>query len=100
NFGGKKSFLGAFYPPASVLIDPTLLKTLPADHLRYGLAEIIKISVIYDTELFNLVATHSAELLRSGFQEPYECSRRVLRLAAQRMLEALQPNLYEDQGYK
>ena len=100
NFGGKKSFLGAFYPPASVLIDPTLLKTLPIAYLRYGLAEIIKIAVICDGELFNLVANHSAELLTSGFQEPFECSRRVLRLAALRMLEELQPNPYEDQGYK
>ena len=100
NFGGKKSFLGAFYPPASVLIDPTLLKTLPIAHLRYGLAEVIKIAVICDSELFNLVANHSAELLASGFQKPFDCSSRVLRLAALRMLEQLQPNPYEDQGYK
>jgi 2-epi-5-epi-valiolone synthase len=100
NFGGKKSFLGAYYPPESVFIDPTFLKTLPVAHLRYGLAEIIKIALVCDPELFRLVADHSARLLRSGFQEPFACSRRVLTLAAARMLEELQANPYEDQSYK
>src|SRR5205085_7285942 len=35
NFDGKKSFLGVFYPPESVIIDPLFLKTLPVSHLRY-----------------------------------------------------------------
>jgi 3-dehydroquinate synthetase len=100
NFGGKKSFLGTFYPPESVLIDPTFLKTLPLAHLRYGVAEIIKIALICDAELFSLVADHSARLLRSGFQEPFASSRRVLTLAATRMLEELQTNPYEDLSYK
>jgi 2-epi-5-epi-valiolone synthase len=100
NFGGKKSFLGAFYPPEAVLIDPTFLQTLPVAHLRYGMAEIIKIALICDAELFSLVADHSARLLRSGFQDPFACSRRVLTLAAARMLEELQANPYEDQSYK
>jgi 2-epi-5-epi-valiolone synthase len=100
NFGGKKSFLGAFYPPEAVVIDPTFLKTLAVAHLRYGLAEILKIAVVCDARLFKLVAGHTASLLRSGFQEPFADSRRVLRQAAARMLEELQANPYEDQSYK
>jgi 3-dehydroquinate synthase len=100
NFGGKKSFLGAFYPPSSVLIDPTFLETLPVAHLRYGLAEIVKIAVIRDAELFELIANHSAALIDSGFQKSRACSRRVIWLAAQRMLEEMEPNLYEDRSYK
>jgi 3-dehydroquinate synthetase len=100
NFGGKKSFLGAFYPPESVLIDPTFLKTLPVAHLRYGLAEILKIAVTCDAALFKLVADHTQRLLRSGFQDPFACSRRVLMQAATRMLEELQANPYEDQSYR
>jgi 2-epi-5-epi-valiolone synthase len=100
NFDGKKSFLGVFYPPESVIIDPHFLKTLPARHLRYGLAEILKIAVARDAALFRLVADHSERLVRSGFQAPLVCSRRVLRRAAARMLEELQENPYEDQGYR
>jgi 3-dehydroquinate synthetase len=100
NFGGKKSFLGAFYPPSSVLIDPTFLETLPAAHLRYGLAEIIKIAIVRDAELLDLVADHAPTLIHSSFQNPFQPSRHVLWRAAQRMLEELEGNLYEDRSYK
>src|SRR6185369_8716447 len=53
-----------------------------------------------DAALFRLVADHSQRLLRSGFQAPFACSRRVLKRAAARMLEELQENPYEDQSYR
>jgi 3-dehydroquinate synthetase len=100
NFDGKKSFLGVFYPPESVIIDPRFLKSLPVSHLRFGLAEILKIAVARDAALFRLVATHSEQLLRSGFQAPYVCSRHIVQRAVARMLEELKENPYEDQSYR
>jgi 3-dehydroquinate synthetase len=100
NFGGKKSFLGCFYPPEKVLIDPLFLRTLPVSHLRCGLAEIIKIALVRDPKLFDLVEAHAPSFLVNGFTEPYAESRDVLWFAAKGMLEELATNAYEDQTYR
>ena len=47
-----KNLVGAFHQPAAVVIDPDVLKTLPADHLRAGFAEILKHGVIADAAYF------------------------------------------------
>jgi 3-dehydroquinate synthase len=100
NFAGKKSFLGCFYPPEAVLIDPAFLRTLPQQLLRVGLAEIIKIALVCDAELFELVVAHGADLLTSSFAAPGEPAKRVLWLSIQRMLEELEQNPYEDRTYE
>jgi shikimate kinase / 3-dehydroquinate synthase len=41
-----KNLIGAFYQPPLVVIDPVLLKTLPARELNAGWAEIVKHAVI------------------------------------------------------
>ncbi len=41
-----KNLVGAFHPPRAVLADPNLLRTLPAEHWRYGLAEVVKHALI------------------------------------------------------
>lgn len=52
DFEGVKNAVGAFYPPRGVLIDPTVLATLPLRQLRAGLAEIVKIAATCDAALF------------------------------------------------
>lgn len=47
-----KNLVGAFHQPAAVIIDPTVLRTLPPAHLRAGFAEIVKHGVIADAEYF------------------------------------------------
>ncbi|MBD2257281.1 3-dehydroquinate synthase [Pseudanabaena sp. FACHB-2040] len=56
-----KNLIGAFHQPRLVLIDPQVLKTLPAREFRAGMAEVIKYGVIWDTELF--AALEAAERL-------------------------------------
>lgn len=55
NFGGVKNVVGAFYQPKKVLIDPDLLKTLPARQVSNGLAEAVKMALTSDRELFELL---------------------------------------------
>lgn len=43
-----KNLVGAFHPPAAVIADPDVLRTLPPVQLRAGLAEAIKHGVIAD----------------------------------------------------
>lgn len=61
NFGGVKNSVGAFYQPKKVLIDPDLLKTLPARQIANGLAEAIKMALTCDKELFALLENESIE---------------------------------------
>ena len=75
NFCGKKNYLGCFYPPSAVVIDPHFLTTLPIRHLSNGFAEIIKIAIACDAELFDLIADHQEAFLRTALQEPPDYAR-------------------------
>ena len=52
NHPGGKNLIGAFHQPRLVLIDPSVLATLPVQEFRAGMAEVIKYGVIGDSELF------------------------------------------------
>ncbi|UII29250.1 3-dehydroquinate synthase [Fulvivirga maritima] len=48
DFNGYKNHIGLFKEPIAVIIDQTFLKTLPANELRSGFAEVIKHHLIAD----------------------------------------------------
>lgn len=47
-----KNLAGAFHQPALVVVDASLLRTLPARHVRAGLAEVVKMGFATDAGLF------------------------------------------------
>lgn len=47
-----KNLVGAFHPPALVVVDPVVLQTLPARELRAGYAEVLKHGIIVDKQYF------------------------------------------------
>lgn len=49
---GVKNIVGAFYQPKGVFIDPDVLKTLEKRQFSSGMAEIIKMAISLDRELF------------------------------------------------
>lgn len=52
NARSGKNLVGAFHQPAMVLIDPTVLGSLPPRELSAGLAEVIKYGLIDDADFF------------------------------------------------
>ena len=55
DFIGHKNIIGAFNQPKLVLIDPSVLKTLPIRQLKNGYAEMIKHALIASGELFDIL---------------------------------------------
>jgi 3-dehydroquinate synthase len=64
DFREGKNLVGAFHQPRAVVIDPSVLTTLPRREVRAGLAEVVKYGVIQDPELLRYV-TQSAKLLQA-----------------------------------
>jgi 3-dehydroquinate synthase len=70
-----KNLIGAFYQPEAVYIDTDFLKTLPKREFAAGIAEIVKMAVMFDKEYFDF-------LVGADFNEKY-----ILEMAIQRSVE-------------
>lgn len=101
NHGKHKNRLGAYHASEKVFLDFSLLKTLPEDQVRNGMAELIKISVVGNAEIFAMLETHGTELLRTRFghlegtAELRAVADRLTYAAIATMLELEAPNLHE-----
>ena len=52
-----KNLIGAFYQPKAVYIDPAFLETLPPREFAAGVAEIVKMAVMFDKSYFEFLQT-------------------------------------------
>ncbi len=95
NFNEHKNRLGSFEPPAAVLLDKRFLSTLPARHLRNGVCEIVKLAVVCDARLFDLLERDGAHGIASAFQDAHGDA--ILDAAIGGMLTELEPNLHENE---
>ena len=64
NHAQGKNLIGAFHPPALVVVDPALLSTLPRREFRAGLYEVVKYGVIASRPLFERVASSLPSLFK------------------------------------
>ncbi len=55
DYKGFKNTVGAFYQPKGVLVDPDVLQTLDDRQVSAGMAEAVKMAMIRDAELFDLL---------------------------------------------
>lgn len=58
-----KNMIGAFYQPATVIIDTLTLNTLPKREVNAGLAEVIKYGAILDYEFFEWLEKNIDDLV-------------------------------------
>ncbi|HDX9636055.1 TPA: sedoheptulose 7-phosphate cyclase [Bacillus cereus] len=95
NFEDSKNFLGAFYPPSKVINDITLLKTLDRVEISCGLAEIIKMAIIVDAYLFELIERNWKGIFEIKELDANSVEWEINKIAIVRMLEQLDVNFYE-----
>ncbi|KTR89140.1 3-dehydroquinate synthase [Pantoea dispersa] len=77
-----KNMIGAFYQPASVVVDTDCLTTLPPRELASGLAEVIKYGIILDGEFFQWLEQNLDALLALDNTAMAYCIRRCCELKA------------------
>jgi 3-dehydroquinate synthase len=63
NLVAGKNLIGSFHQPLAVLIDPSVLASLPPREYVAGLYEIVKSGVIMSAPLFRVLAERRAEVL-------------------------------------
>jgi demethyl-4-deoxygadusol synthase len=101
NHGKLKNRLGAYHASQKVILDFSFLKTLPEDQVRNGMAELIKIAVVANRDIFELLEQHGEDLLHTRFgflngtPELRAIGHKVTYDAINTMLELEVPNLHE-----
>src|ERR1700761_5793493 len=96
-----KNRLGAYHASGTVLLDFSFLGTLPTAQVRNGMAELVKIGVVGNARVFELVDSHGEDLLRTrwgllnGSPELREVGRELADEAIRSMLDLEVPNLHE-----
>ncbi|WP_438870821.1 3-dehydroquinate synthase [Paractinoplanes ovalisporus] len=83
NIAAGKNLVGAFHPPAGVLCDLDSLRTLPADDLLAGLAEVIKCGFIADPVILDLVEREPAAAVDPESPVLRELVERAIRVKAE-----------------
>jgi 3-dehydroquinate synthase len=76
-----KNLIGAFYQPKAVYIDPSFLKTLPKREFAAGIAEIIKMAVMFDREYFDFLLgsdIKDKEILKETIKRSVELKAKVV----------------------
>ena len=63
-----KNMVGAFHQPKSVLIDPTILESLPREEVISGLAEVIKYGAIQDRDFLTWVSSELEDIKTFDFE--------------------------------
>jgi len=58
-----KNMIGAFYQPQCVIVDTSLLDTLPDRQFKAGLAEVVKYGLISDPDFFDWMEKNITKLL-------------------------------------
>jgi 3-dehydroquinate synthase len=83
NHARGKNLIGAFHPPALVLVDPETLGTLTRREFRSGLYEVIKYGLIADPALLDLLERRVDDVLSQRGEALAEVIRTSCRIKAE-----------------
>ena len=78
-----KNLIGSFHQPRAVYIDTHFLKTLPKREFAAGVAEIVKMAVVFDREFFDWLLEadlSDEEQLRQAIQKAVKLKARIVAL--------------------
>lgn len=100
---GYKNLFGAYHAPILSITDRSFFKTLREGWLRHGIAEIIKMAVVKNVELFGYLEQAGPQLVTSRFGTTHcqpgddisGLSQQILGAAMRSYVEAEYDNLYE-----
>ncbi|WP_301123075.1 sedoheptulose 7-phosphate cyclase [Mycolicibacterium fortuitum] len=93
NHRGARNRLGSFHPAEQTFIDSTLLASLPKRQISNACGEILKMAMIKDATLFELLERHGKQLVATSFQHPQ--AHAVIERAIIGMHTELRDNLWE-----
>jgi 3-dehydroquinate synthase len=82
NIPEGKNLVGAFWPPAGVVADLTVLASLPSAEYASGLAEVIKAGFIADPAILKLIEADPEAAARPGGPHERELIERAVRVKA------------------
>ena len=94
NFKDRRNRLGSYNPPVSAYLDKTFLKTLDLIEISSGLGEILKLAIIKDLDLFDILSKHGKNLYNKKFID-CEQADEVISRSIKGMRDELQENLWE-----
>jgi len=95
NHFGRRNRIGSFYPPILTLIDTKFIKTQDQREISSGVAEILKLAIILDKELFELLEIMPQTLLKQKFQNS-ALADNIIDKAISVMTKELSSNLWEE----
>lgn len=78
-----KNLVGTTYQPNAVFADMDFLQTLSGDELKNGLAEVIKMSIIMDENLFELLEKNHKKILAGDKDTLQQIIKRNIELKVQ-----------------
>ena len=86
NVGPLKNIVGTYTPPARILISTKVLSTLPEEHIRSGIGEMLKVHAIAGPDTFEQIAadydgiTKDPALMRTYVIRSLEIKKRIIEL--------------------
>jgi 3-dehydroquinate synthase len=95
NHLGRRNRLGAYYPPELVLLNRKFIESQSDREIGNGLGEILKLAIINDLGLFELLEDNSNLLYKEKFQYG-AIPVKIINKSITTMINNLQSNLWEE----
>ena len=91
NLSGYKNLIGTFHAASSIILCFPVLSSLPEAEYRSGLAEILKMGALCDSELYRMFLTRHDEIIRRDS----ECLSLLIRRAAEAKAQVVERDFTE-----